>query len=434
MFRGGNPPAGLADEVDDLRDLGPTVLPSAEVGTMPGSGHVDPLGQGGYSIPIDVPPGAGGLAPALSLDYSSGGGNGFWGVGWGVSGFSQIHRCPDTIADDGAFAPIDFDDNDALCLDGERLVVVSGTPFHADAEYRTRRDPFSRITGRDEGGARYFEVEYRDGRIATYGLAHALERGSERYAWMIEEIRDRYGNDIDYAYDAVSLNGEVVGLRPRVLAWEGGHVTFVEDPGGRLDESHGFDTGNRFAVLDRFEAIEVYGGGGDLISTYHLTYDYEDNTVPTRSLLTSIEKCDAAGACLPATTLEYWPPFTDIELPPSPLPGIPEGIRHLDQFQQEDMVWPRRSIVGDFNGDLSQEVIVWDPHESAFKVFRSDYSEFSAYVFDLGGVTGLPPSWDWLEMNLDMSVRFASPAEPYAGEYTPTDWDLHQVSLRWATR
>jgi hypothetical protein len=39
-------------------------------------------GSFAYSIPIVVPPGRPGATPSLALSYSSGGGNGWTGVGW----------------------------------------------------------------------------------------------------------------------------------------------------------------------------------------------------------------------------------------------------------------------------------------------------------------------------------------------------------------
>ena len=50
----------------------------------------DFTGAAHMSYPISVPPARGGLAPQLSLNYSSSGGNGWLGVGWDLSmGFIQ---------------------------------------------------------------------------------------------------------------------------------------------------------------------------------------------------------------------------------------------------------------------------------------------------------------------------------------------------------
>ncbi len=60
-----------------LRSAQATTTP---VGTTPGSFNVA-NGAASYSIPITVPPGVNGLAPSLSLTYSSQGGNGLLGMG-----------------------------------------------------------------------------------------------------------------------------------------------------------------------------------------------------------------------------------------------------------------------------------------------------------------------------------------------------------------
>src|SRR6266480_1040255 len=42
-------------------------------------------GTGNFSVPISLPPGRNGFQPHLSLVYSSGNGNGPFGLGWGLS-------------------------------------------------------------------------------------------------------------------------------------------------------------------------------------------------------------------------------------------------------------------------------------------------------------------------------------------------------------
>ena len=42
-------------------------------------------GTGNFTVPIALPPGRSGFQPELSLVYSTGNGNGVFGLGWGLS-------------------------------------------------------------------------------------------------------------------------------------------------------------------------------------------------------------------------------------------------------------------------------------------------------------------------------------------------------------
>ena len=55
----------------------------APVGAVGGAIHADPFtGIATTSIPLEVPPGRGGIQPKMSLVYSSDSGNGWVGYGW----------------------------------------------------------------------------------------------------------------------------------------------------------------------------------------------------------------------------------------------------------------------------------------------------------------------------------------------------------------
>lgn len=419
-FRGGEPPQGLDDEVDSLRVVGMTMTASSEIGTIPGAASVGPTGQAGYSIPIEVPPGAGGLAPSLALQYGSGAGNGSFGLGWGVVGFSAIDRCAKTIADDGAFSPVEFDGDDALCLDGKRLVLYAGTHLEAGAEYRTKRDPFERIRILNYVNQPYFEVESRDGRISVYGRTakHSQDKNGVKYIWLLESVRDRSGNQIDYGYVSDGASGT---LRPKVVSWEGGRVDLVADPAGREDERRGFHFGEPWAQLVRVERIMVKGLDGELLYTYELDYQSPGLSDPpepwqsaTRSLLTSIEKCDAAGACLPATEFYYSASGTDIIVAAEELPGMPEGIEYLTQEEHESLEWNRKSIVGDFNGDREYEAIIWNPELHGFDLFEAGSVSSGEGVFGLYWPSDLPLSWEDVAHQLDAAARAGADADDEA--------------------
>ncbi|MEM9227763.1 MAG: SpvB/TcaC N-terminal domain-containing protein, partial [Verrucomicrobiota bacterium] len=111
------------------------VLPSVPAtastpGTLPGDIVVDNTGTATYTIPIDMPPGTGGMVPELSLQYSSSSGNGILGMGWSIGGLSAISRAPSTRLDDDdspefTIDPVDLDENDRFLLDGQRLILTA---------------------------------------------------------------------------------------------------------------------------------------------------------------------------------------------------------------------------------------------------------------------------------------------------------------------
>ncbi|WP_347252740.1 SpvB/TcaC N-terminal domain-containing protein [Dokdonella sp.] len=118
----------------------------ATVGAAAGESGVSG-GAAVYTIPVAVPPGRAGMQPSVSLNYSSRGGNGIAGMGWSLSASSAIHRCAQTVEQDGRIKGVALGADDRLCLDGQRLVRVAGSAYgSAGAEYRTEIDSYARIT------------------------------------------------------------------------------------------------------------------------------------------------------------------------------------------------------------------------------------------------------------------------------------------------
>lgn len=111
-------------------------------GMTPFSTSVTRDGLAAATIPLTAPPGRGGMAPRLSLNYSGGLSDGPLGVGWRLSGLSSIARCNSTPASAGAYSETA---GASWCLDGTRLV-----PFATD-KYRTLVDSESQIE-RTAGG------------------------------------------------------------------------------------------------------------------------------------------------------------------------------------------------------------------------------------------------------------------------------------------
>lgn len=100
-------------------------------GFTPGTFRVNENGAAEYRVSIQVPPGIAGMQPQLALAYQSQAGNGLLGYGWALQGLSVIARCPRTMHQDGVRGTVKYDANDRYCLDGQRLMLVSGTNFAA---------------------------------------------------------------------------------------------------------------------------------------------------------------------------------------------------------------------------------------------------------------------------------------------------------------
>src|SRR5437879_1718211 len=88
---------------------------TAQQMTLPGHFEVGGSGAAAYGIPIAVPPGTAGMAPALALNYSSQGGNGVAGMGWSLSGLLSVGRCPQTFVQDGLRGAITYTSSDRFC-------------------------------------------------------------------------------------------------------------------------------------------------------------------------------------------------------------------------------------------------------------------------------------------------------------------------------
>ncbi len=216
-----DPPGGVTPDPDDwiipppptppeplVPPLNPIVGTDEASAYLPGRGTVTPTGEYRYDVPIAVPPGRAGLQPHLGISYSSRGGDGRLGLGWSLSGLSEIHRCAKTFASDGRSDGVDFDETDALCIDGNRLIFTD----NADGKdhYVTEKEVFARIESTPTVSGhtvltRSFRVYAKDGRILDYaplGIYGTPESTlSIDVVWPLTRERDRAGNEIHYTYD-----------------------------------------------------------------------------------------------------------------------------------------------------------------------------------------------------------------------------------------
>lgn len=205
--------------------LSPTSLPadafinaivptSGHAGITSGSFAVTHDGAATYALPLFVPDGRMSMQPELSINYNSRGGDGLLGLGWGMSGFSLISRCGRTFFSDGESGGINFNDNDAFCLDGERLERVSATG--STPEFRKKKNGVERILRPGSS----FEVHHPDGRVFYYGGAPTHTVTGEAYgpgetevtiAWLLRRVEDTSGNFMTYVYGGSFRPGDAEG-------------------------------------------------------------------------------------------------------------------------------------------------------------------------------------------------------------------------------
>jgi YD repeat-containing protein len=282
------------------------------VGALQGSGGVSG-GQASYSIPIVVPPGRKGMQPSVSLNYSSSSGNGVVGVGWGLSATSSISRCSATAAQDGFTASVQYNAvRDRLCLDGQRLMVVSGAYGASGAEYRTELDGFARIkqVGSINGGTTYFTVEYKNNNKSWFGLTtdskHKATGRPEIMIWAISRSQDYSKNTISYAYTDFA-NGEHQLNAIHYTGYNGSigdrHVRFEYET--RPDLRTYYSAGGKTRSTKRLKKVKT-----EYLSTLvrEYTLSYGPSLSTSRSLLRSVEECaykNGIKNCLPLTTFEW---------------------------------------------------------------------------------------------------------------------------------
>jgi len=279
---------------------------------IPGKFEVTPIGAASYTIPIQVPPGVAGMEPQLALNYNSRGGNGLMGIGWTLSGLPSITRCPRTTPQDGVKGAVAYDANDRFCLDGKRLMVVSGAYGAPGSSYRTEIDSFSNVTafGSAGSGPQYFVVKTKDGQLMEFGNSVdsrvAVAGISTVRVWALNKIADAVGNTQSITY----------ALPAPIASSTNEYSTYPQ----RIDYTSNSTTGLpatnhvEFAYVTRTDIINGYRGGypvktsvllnsittktnGSVVSTYTPTYEAGAGG---RSTITSISLCAAGGQlCAP---------------------------------------------------------------------------------------------------------------------------------------
>jgi len=196
------------------------------------------MGTSSVSVPIKTSPGREGAGPSLGLSYSSGAGNGIFGLGWGL-GVPSVSRRIDkhipTYAGDDTFLWGDEEELVEVLTAGAPLTYADaidapGTPTAVQCErFRPRVEgSFARIERVTEtaSGNVFWRVTTSDNTTHIFGRSPACRiadpaQPARVLRWLLERTYDDRGNVAEYEYkqeDLVGVDASAVFERHRGAA------------------------------------------------------------------------------------------------------------------------------------------------------------------------------------------------------------------------
>lgn len=352
MAKGANvtPSVALPQGGGAMRGLGEKFSPDLFTGT------------GNLSVPIQVPQGRNELQPSLTLQYSTGGGSGLFGLGWSLS-------LPEVSRSTTRGLPRYSDENDIFVLSGmEDLVALPPDPAHPETRsYRPRTEgAFARIEHIRTSTDNYWKATTKEGLVSFYGTprVHAgtvpadwLDPATVRdpedptkvFTWKLTRTVNLFGSQIEYAYQReqgssgphrwdVPLLQEIRYLDYGTPATPSFLVKLQFEYENRPDVSSAYRPGFETRQTKRCSRLLVKVNGNNQ-TIYTFTYKQTENRA---SILTSVQRqgVDASGATasLPPLSFEYTELTPNRQnLVPVEAPGLPVGALLLPQFDLVDV-------------------------------------------------------------------------------------------------
>jgi YD repeat-containing protein len=334
------------------------------VGTMAGEAGVA-NGAAIYHIPIVVPPGTNGVAPALSINYNSMAGNGILGRGWSLSGLSSISRVPGRLFYDDDVFPVNFDANDRFSLDGQHLIGLTGTYGTNGAIYGTEVEDYAVITSHDifGTGPLYFTVESKHGIVLEYGRtldARVLSNDNQQILeWKLNKLTMPDGNYIIFKY---LNNGKYISTAQYTYNDQNddflGTVNFNYME--RQDKNTVYTAGSAY-TFDLLLTSIVTNAEGQNAGSYHFEYGFQES----ESYLVGVEQRGIDGIGFNSTIFRYGNNSVNIEV----------DIIDLSGYSSDN--W--KLSPGDFyaNGFSDLLAIKSDETETTLRILRNNESSLN---------------------------------------------------------
>lgn len=345
------------------------------VGEIEGNFSVSLTGSAVYEIPVKMSPGTAGMQPNLSLVYSSGSGSGMLGVGWNLAGLSSISRVNKVPYLDTKYDAIKLTGNDVFAIDGNRLLLRTGTYGAANSTYATELESFAKVTAINQQGfgPQYFIVVDKNGTTTEYGATSDAKLtgigDNTPLTWYANKVTDVHGNYFKYYYK--QLNGEVVidkieyTLNANAGINTGYNEIFFEyTPKTEKNSYYIGDKEFKSTQLLRSITSKSYGS---LVKKYVINYQYSFNTI-----LSDITEINQDGTQLKSTVFCYGDPYNN---------SINQNSSQNTELYTvpTDYDFIKTVIPADLNGDGFSDAIVVkpisnDPNEKIkFEARRNDY-------------------------------------------------------------
>ena len=284
-------------------------------GLTSGQFNVDESGSVNYSIDIYTAPGTAGVAPEMSLFYSSQSGNGIAGKGWSIGGLNAVTRCRQTLHQDMQSLPLQWNEDDRFCLDGQRLLLKSGTYGGPGSIYATEIDSYATIeaVGGVLGDPEYFKVSQKDGSTTYFGRNESTQfddkaslnvSNSKTLTWSISHFEDNVGNDIFYRYfvdDGRQYISEISYAFGASTSKRGAYLKF--NYVNRDDVNISYTAGERFGLKKRLSSVQSFNQG-EILRHYDVKY------VPSSIGDNKIARVESIQECADSTQLLCKQPLT----------------------------------------------------------------------------------------------------------------------------
>jgi RHS repeat-associated protein len=301
-------PIVLYENLYDNNNFTQAIDVNLSAGATVGDVSVTPSGAATYNIPISIPPGTRGVVPQLSIGYNSQAGNGLLGMGWNLSGFSAISRSGKSIAYDNDVSPVKLTNEDFFNLDGNRLVVTSGTNGAAASTYATKMETFSKVTayGNIGGCPEYFIVDMKNGMIYEYGNTpdskFKSNDGTKVISWQLNKVRDQYGNYMSYLYETTT-DRELI-LKEINYTGNGALAPYNKvrfDYATRVEQNALYVAGEKISSKLLLTQIVVTTEDSKPVRTYEFTYGLRND----KSYLKRVREAGSDGKYMNPTIFKY---------------------------------------------------------------------------------------------------------------------------------